>query len=115
MDHADVLHALREAGGVKDSLGDDESNTMERLRDGQVKLGVPRYKQYAGSQRRIVNQIRTGVVSRHTLLNVLERGQWVCPVCKDDNLSIFSNLLILLAFSLISLHVCYRGPKENKE
>jgi hypothetical protein len=37
---------------------------MERLKDGQVKLGVARYEQYADSQRRIVNEIRTGTVSR---------------------------------------------------
>jgi hypothetical protein len=87
MNHADVLHALCEAGRVKDSLGNKESSTMERLRDGQVKLGAARYEQYAGSQRRIMNQIRTGTVSRHTLLNVLARSEhlWVCPVCKDDN------------------------------
>jgi hypothetical protein len=80
-----VLHALCEAGRVEDSLGDKESSAMERLRDGQV-----RYEKYAGSQRQIVNQIRTGTVSCHTLLNVLERRSehlWVCPVCKDDNLS----------------------------
>jgi hypothetical protein len=58
---------------VEDSLGDKESSTMERLRDGQVKLGAARYEQYAGGQRRTVNQIRTGTVSRHTLLNVLDR------------------------------------------
>jgi hypothetical protein len=33
MDHADVLHALSEAGRVADSLGDRESDTMEILRD----------------------------------------------------------------------------------
>jgi hypothetical protein len=63
---------------------------MERLKDGQVQLGVARYEQYAGSQRRLVKQIRTGTVSSHMLLNVLERRSehlWVCPVCKDDNLS----------------------------
>jgi hypothetical protein len=51
MDHADVLHALREAGTVADSLGEFESSTMERLRDGQVKLGAARYGQYTDSQR----------------------------------------------------------------
>jgi hypothetical protein len=55
MDHADVLHALREAGRVENSLGDSESDIMERLRDGQVKLGAARYEQYAGSQRQMVN------------------------------------------------------------
>jgi hypothetical protein len=44
MDHADVLHALREVGRVEDSLGNNESDTMERLRDGQVKLGAARYE-----------------------------------------------------------------------
>jgi hypothetical protein len=49
MNHADVLHALREAGRVEDSLGDKESSTVERLRDGQVKLGSARYEHHAGS------------------------------------------------------------------
>jgi hypothetical protein len=40
---------------VEDLFGDSESDTMERLRDDQVKLGSARYEQYAGSQRRIVN------------------------------------------------------------
>jgi hypothetical protein len=88
MDHADVLHALRETGRVEDSLGDKESRIMEK--GGQVRLDAAKYDQYACSQRRIVNQIRTSAPIRHTLLNVLERRSehlWVCPVCKDDNLS----------------------------
>jgi hypothetical protein len=89
MDHADMLHALNEAGRV-DSLADSESDTMERLKDGQVKLGAARYEHHAGSQKQIVNQMRTGTVSHQTFLNVLERRSenlWVCPVWKDDNLS----------------------------
>jgi hypothetical protein len=62
-----------EAGREEDSLGDSESNTMERLRDGQVKLVAVRYEHHAGSQRRIVNQMRTGTMSRHTRLNVPKR------------------------------------------
>jgi hypothetical protein len=38
--HSSNTHALLEAGEVEDSLGDFESNTMERLTDGQVKLGA---------------------------------------------------------------------------
>jgi hypothetical protein len=49
MNIADVLHVLREAGRVENSLGDKEYSTIERLRDGQVKLGAARYKQYGGS------------------------------------------------------------------
>jgi hypothetical protein len=44
MDHADVLHAFREAGRVEDLLRDGESITMERLRDGQVKLCAFRHE-----------------------------------------------------------------------
>jgi hypothetical protein len=61
---------------------------MERSRDGQVRLGAARYENDSGSQRRVVNQIRTGTLSRRTLLNVLERRSvhlWMCSVCKDDN------------------------------
>jgi hypothetical protein len=46
---------------------------MERLRDGQVKLGAARLENYAGSLGRRVNQMRTGTVSCHTLLHVPER------------------------------------------
>jgi hypothetical protein len=42
-DHADVLHALSEEGRLDDSTGDSESDPMERLRDGQVKLCAARY------------------------------------------------------------------------
>jgi hypothetical protein len=54
-------------------IGDGNSNTMERLRDGQVNLGAARHEHYTGSQRYMVNQMKTGIVSRHTLLNLLKR------------------------------------------
>jgi ribosome maturation protein Sdo1 len=57
---------------VEDSFGDNESDTMEILRDGQVKLGAARYEHHAGSQRQMVNQIRTNTVSHRMLLNVLK-------------------------------------------
>jgi hypothetical protein len=86
---ANVLHGFRKAGRVEDSLGDSESDTIERLRDGQFKLGATRYEHWACSQKRLVNQIGTGIVSRHTPLNILERRSehlWTRPLCKDDNL-----------------------------
>jgi hypothetical protein len=46
---------------------------MKRLRNGQAELVAAKYTHYAGSQRRMVNQIRTGTVSRQTFLNVLGR------------------------------------------
>jgi hypothetical protein len=87
--HSSNTHALHEAGIVKDSLGDFESNTTERLRDGQIKLGAARYEDYFGNERPMVNQMKTGTVSRLTLMNIPERRSehlWVCPVCKYDKL-----------------------------
>jgi hypothetical protein len=75
---------------LEDSIKDDESDTIGRLRNSQVKLGAGRYEHYADSQRRMVNQMRTGTVSWLTLINVLEERSehvWVCPVFKDGNLS----------------------------
>jgi hypothetical protein len=48
MDHADVLHALREAERLEDSLRDCESDSMKRLSDEHVRLGVARHEHYAG-------------------------------------------------------------------
>jgi hypothetical protein len=45
---------------------------MERLRDGQIKLGAARYEDY-GNQKNIGNQMRTGTVTLHTFIKILER------------------------------------------
>jgi hypothetical protein len=66
MNHAYVLHALCEPGRVEDSLVDSYLDTTEKQRDGQVNLGAARYEHYAGSQRRMVNQMRTGTLSHQT-------------------------------------------------
>jgi hypothetical protein len=67
MYHAYLLHAFHEVGRVEHSLGDCDSSTIERLRDGQVKLFAARHEHYA-----VLIQMKTGTVSRHTFLNVLE-------------------------------------------
>jgi hypothetical protein len=67
IDHSDVLHALLEAVRVKEPIGDFDSETMERLKDGQVKLCAASYEHYAGSQRQIVNQMRTGTLNHDQL------------------------------------------------
>ena len=74
MDRTDILNALREAGRVNDFSNDCVSATMTRLQEHQVKRGTARQERYAGSQRRIVNQHRTGAVSRYTLREILRRG-----------------------------------------
>jgi hypothetical protein len=47
----EIIVHLSEAGRLEDSLRDDESDTMDRLRNCQVKLDAGRYEHYAGSQR----------------------------------------------------------------
>ena len=76
MDQADIINSLRERGRVHDSRNSGESTTLTRLQELKVKCGVARQERYAGRQRRIVNQQRTGVVSRHTLMDILrERSE----------------------------------------
>jgi hypothetical protein len=74
MDRADILNALRETGRVNDSSDEGESATLTRLQELQVKRDAARYECYAGSQRRLVNQHRAGVVSRYTLRDILKMG-----------------------------------------
>jgi hypothetical protein len=67
------LPSVRREELFPNSFGDKESNIMVRLRDGHDKLSATRHGHYAGSQRQMVNQMRTGTASRLTLLNVLEK------------------------------------------
>jgi ribonuclease HI len=73
MDRSDILHAIREDSRENDSSKDIESVSMTRLYEHQVGRGVAREERFSGSQRRIVNQHRTGVVSRFTLRDILKR------------------------------------------
>jgi hypothetical protein len=52
-----------EARSVEDVLADFESNTMDGLKIGYVKLRSVIVEQHAGSQGRIMNQMITGTVS----------------------------------------------------
>jgi hypothetical protein len=72
MDRSDILRAIKEAGRENDSSKDIESVSMTRLHEHQVKRGVAREERFSGSQRRIVNQHTTGVVSHFTLRDILK-------------------------------------------
>lgn len=74
MDRADILNAVRETRRLKDASHDGESATMSRLYDRKVKGYVARDEHYAGKQRRLVNQQRTGVITIHTLGDILNMG-----------------------------------------
>jgi carbonic anhydrase len=72
MDRTDILNAIRDARRKADSFSENESETMSRLKEHQVKEGVAKLEHFSGNQRRMVNQHRTGVVSRHTLSDLLK-------------------------------------------
>ena len=90
MDCSDILNALKEAGRANESRDENGSATMIRLHELQVRSGEAKQEQYAGSQRRIVNQHRTGVVSRYTLRDILRRRSehfWTdSAMCSEDDL-----------------------------
>ena len=85
MDHVDTFAALRDACRIeKLHIG----SIINRLIELGVKRGIARREEFAGSMRRVVNQHRTGVISRHTLKILLGRRSehlWVCPECNDDS------------------------------
>ena len=62
MDRADVMSALREVGRINEERDVCESVTMDRLQEHHVERGVARHECFSGSQRRMINQHRTGVV-----------------------------------------------------
>jgi hypothetical protein len=63
MDRADSPNAIREAHREIDQFGENESETMSRLKEHKVKRGEAKLEHFSGSQRRMVNHHRTGVVS----------------------------------------------------
>jgi hypothetical protein len=71
-----------------------DSNNMIRLHELHVKAGSARQRQYAGKQRRIVNQHNTVTVSRYTLTDILkEKSEHLrmCPMCNEDDPTIILN------------------------
>jgi hypothetical protein len=57
----------------KQFIKGQESMSMTRLLEHQVKIGVAKEEHFLGRQRRIVNQHRTGVVGHFTLRDILKR------------------------------------------
>jgi ribonuclease HI len=86
MDRSDILNTLREVGR-KDDFQLSKSTSLARLQESGVKIGVARQEKHNRLTGRLVNQHRTGTISRYTLVEIL-RGTsehlWTCPECKDD-------------------------------
>ena len=86
MDRADIVNALIERGRRED-LNLNQSNSTTRLRELGLKIGVARKERYNRYMSRLINQNRTGTVSRWTLLEILQRRWehlWTCPECNED-------------------------------
>jgi hypothetical protein len=67
------MNYVREFNVTNDLSEDKESVTMTGLHEHQVKRRVGREDSFSGSQRGILNQHRTGVVSDSTPRDILKR------------------------------------------
>jgi hypothetical protein len=89
------MHATKEAGPTNYSSTDKESVTMTKLHEHQVGRWAAREEHFSGSQRRIVNQHRTGVVGRFTLRDILKRRSNTyglnSSMCIEEDLSTYHN------------------------
>jgi hypothetical protein len=86
MDHADIANAFRELYRVED-FEVSESTLLVRMRELGVKIGMARNEKYTRN-RGLVNQHRTGTISRWILMYMLRGGSehlWTCPECDEDN------------------------------
>jgi lipopolysaccharide biosynthesis regulator YciM len=75
---------------ISEAAKNSESTTVIRLNELHVKAGSARRQQYAGKQRRIINQHNTGTVSRYTLTDILKEKSeqlWMCPMCNKYDLT----------------------------
>ena len=88
MDRADIVNAIKNTGHVADFNGESETAALTRMREIEVKQGVARKDRFGKVTRRIVNQHRTGVISCHTLKEILRRRSehlCTCSACNDDS------------------------------
>ena len=93
MDRNDILNALRESFRTEE-FQDCESHSLTRLREMGVKIGAARKERHTKYAKRLINQHRTGVLGRWTLLDLLRRRSehlWTCPACYDDSPHITDN------------------------
>ena len=86
MDRADILNNIRDIGRARDFGDTSKSSSLPRMYELEIKKGIAKNERWSGRTRAIVNQHRTGTISRCTLLQILERRAehlWTCPVCND--------------------------------
>jgi len=78
----------RERGQTEDSAEDVDSRSMTRILELGVKSGFARHESHIGKTRGLINQHRTGTISRHVLADILRRRSeclWTCFTCNDGD------------------------------
>jgi hypothetical protein len=89
LDRTDILTVWDNYSGTE-AANDSESTTMIRLNELHFKTDSARQQQFAGKQRRIVNQHHTVTLSCYTLTVILKEKSeqlWMCPICNEDDLT----------------------------
>ena len=90
MDRADIVNTVKGLFQTEELEGETHSHSCTRMKMMGVKVGSARLERYCGSQRRLINQHRTGIVSRYSLAEILVRGSehtWDFPECDEDDLN----------------------------
>uniref|UniRef100_A0A0B7B2M7 Uncharacterized protein n=1 Tax=Arion vulgaris TaxID=1028688 RepID=A0A0B7B2M7_9EUPU len=65
-----------------------KSTSLSRVNEMGMKIENARHKQYVRDTRHLINQHRSGVISRYTLVKMFWRRSKhlkTCPVCCDDD------------------------------
>jgi hypothetical protein len=89
MDRTDILNVLKYDYIISRAAIDFETTTIIRLNELHVKADSARQQQYAGKERRIVNQHNTGCVSRYTFTYTFKEKSahlWMCPMYNENDL-----------------------------
>ena len=89
MDRADIVNAVKDIFRTEESKEEGNSYSCTRMKMMEVKKGSARLERLCGKQRRLMNQHRTGTISRYSLAEILEwrsEQTWDFPECDEDNL-----------------------------
>jgi ribonuclease HI len=90
MDRSDIVNALCDLFRSNDAIDDIDSTSMSRMAESGIRCGCARQERYVGFIRSVVNQHRTGTVSRRVLAEILKRKSerlWTWSERDEDDLS----------------------------
>ena len=75
MDQADILNNIRDIGRARDFGDTNKSSSLPRLYELKIKKAIAKNERWSLRTIAVVNQHRTGTISRCTLLQMLERRE----------------------------------------